>query len=649
MNKKRLLTLFLVFSLLLLLLPGDFASAEESEEVTGSEAQVLSNGSMSDRLEAIFTTEELLTATIEELCTAMENGTLTSVQLTQMYLDRIAAYDQALGLNSMITLNENALAEAAAADEARANGETGLLLGIPILVKDNIKVAGMPTTNGHVGVKKPATEDAASVAALRAQGAVFLGKTNMSTDAQSGYCSRSGAGGRVHNAYDLSRTPAGSSGGSAVATTSCFCAAALGSDTGSSIRRPSCFANLYGLRPTYDLVSRKGLTTLSKARDTVGPMCRYAEDTVLLLSALTGDSSYNEALSDATLAGKRIGILANSFGWYYNAVGAKITKPTEADPLLQEMYERALTALESAGAELVDLSNLLPERTIQKIGYSSRLNYRKKISALLEENDIDAVLYMSQWGLPLPEKKASDYYDSNADYINIFGPLCGFPEITLPMGLSAADPDRGYGYGLAMGLNLFSAYGNDALVLELAYAYEQAGDWRVSPWTTPALPDESLELFAQTLRQTLNDLNETLYTAESVDAFRSALEGAEALRMRTAEELVAEVLGTEVLALNEEDTRQPVTVSEYYAALETAARAYDALETIPRPEPEPEPEPEQAEPETPEISKESPVGELPARTNPTQRYLTIAVVLLVVLFAAVAALLVYRKKYLKDT
>ncbi len=150
MKSKRLIALLAVLSLLLMLLPGSFALAEEAAEEPASDApETAAEGSMSAQLEAIFTTEDLLTATIEDLSAAMERGSLTSVRLTQMYLDRIEAYDHSLDLNTMITLNENALAEAAAADEARAAGQTGLLLGLPILVEDNINVGGLRTTNGQ--------------------------------------------------------------------------------------------------------------------------------------------------------------------------------------------------------------------------------------------------------------------------------------------------------------------------------------------------------------------------------------------------------------------------------------------------------------------------------------------------------------------
>ena len=208
------------------------------------------------QVENMFTTADLMDATIYELRDAMESNKVTSAELVQMYLDRINAYDDSKDLNAIISINPDAMEIAEELDQERETGNTrGPLHGIPIVVKDNYDYEGMSTTAGATALSGSiANDDATVIARLKEAGAIILAKTNLSEFAFSGSNSRSSMGGTVHNAYDTSRTPAGSSGGTAVAVTSNFGAAGLGTDTGSSIRRPSSFSNLYGLRPS------KGLT-----------------------------------------------------------------------------------------------------------------------------------------------------------------------------------------------------------------------------------------------------------------------------------------------------------------------------------------------------------------------------------------------------
>lgn len=550
--------------LILLLLPR--VSAAEAESKT-------------EALHSLFTTADLMDATVAELLAAMEAGRLTSVQLTQMYLDRIEAYDQSLELNSIISINPDALEEAEAADAARASGEPlGRLHGIPVIVKDNIDVAGMATTSGDVYRSNDiAFEDAEVVARLKAEGAIILAKANMSLNAQSGNSSYSTIAGSVHNAYDITRTPAGSSGGTAVAITCNFAAIGLGSDTASSIRRPSSFANLYGLRPSHGLVSQYGLDNLAPSKDVIGPMCRTAEDLALLLDIIAGsdskdaytaeadsylpESGYTACLDENGLEGKRIGYLANSFGYYYSiANGLALSAPTEPDEKIVAMYEAAKTALAAGGAELVDLSEALTEVEISSMRFDTttagRLYFRNTVTSRLEELDIDAVLYVSQTDVPEPEPYASETPNNEACYINIFGPLAGLPDIVLPMGLSDTDADTPY--PLALGLSLFAGYGNDGVLIEIAYAYEQLTDVRVQPWTTPALPDPALAAFAETL---ISDSKVLLNESGEDEALRGALDTLEGLTMEAADEA---------------DMRTVVDAITYYDAAERLAAAYDA-------------------------------------------------------------------------
>ncbi len=354
-------------------------------------------GSASRQLEDLFTTIDLPDATIAELTAEMEAGHVTSAELTRMYLDRIEAYDDELNLNSITNVNPNALEEAAALDRERAAGEIrGPLHGIPVIVKDNIDVAGMATTAGSAAFAgNIAREDAFVVKRLREAGAVILAKANMSEFAIRAVDSHSTFGGNVHNAYDPAKTPGGSSGGTAVAVTCSFAAAGLGTDTGGSVRYPSAFSNLYGLRPSKGLTSTDGVFPLVATNDTVGPMARTAEDLAVLLEVIAGtdekDDFTLEADADALkgdgyldncradgLQGMRIGVLTNSFTFHPDEEFQKQlqeyleqTGLTEEEAVVYapgdnvlDMVNRARENLIKAGATIVDISEELSDEMI---------------------------------------------------------------------------------------------------------------------------------------------------------------------------------------------------------------------------------------------------------------------------------------------
>lgn len=476
----------------------------------------------------LITTVDLMDATVSELLAAMNDGRLTAVQLTQMYIDRIETYDKALGLNSIIAIHPEALEQAKEADAKRAAGESlGRLHGIPVVIKDNIDVAGMATTAGDAWRSYAvASYDAEIVTRLKEEGAIILAKTNMAEYAASGANSRSSMGGIVHNAYDLSRTPAGSSGGSAVAVTCNFAAVGIGTDTGSSIRRPASFANLYGMRPSFGLVSNKGLFYLHLDQDTIGPICRNAEDLALMLDVLAGTDYVSTAIAKENgLEGKRIGYLANSFGYTTNfSTNQPLTNPILMDEKIVPMVEAAKVALQDGGAELVDLSQLLNEATISSLRYNQSKwgmeKFREQVTALLEEQHIDAVMYVSQTDVPpLEEESVYEKTNNTATYINAFGPLAGLPEIMIPMGFAKTDEETPN--PLPLGLSLFSGYGKDAILLEIAYAYDQITDVRQQPQTTPALPDAALQNYGEALLEQ-TDLDLADYTTETATALTQA-------------------------------------------------------------------------------------------------------------------------------
>ena len=227
--------------------------------------------------------------TIADVNAAFAKGTLTSERLTQMFLARIDAYDRkGPALRAVITVNPKALETARAMDaERKTKGPRSPLHGIPIVLKDNIDTADLPTTGGSVlleGSMPP--DDAFVVKKLRAAGAVIVAKVNLSEFASG--AAHSSLGGQILNPHDLTRTPAGSSGGTGASIAAAFAMAGLGTDTGGSVRGPSTANGIAGLKTTMGLVSRDGVIPLALSFDTVGPMARSVHDVAAMLSVIAG-------------------------------------------------------------------------------------------------------------------------------------------------------------------------------------------------------------------------------------------------------------------------------------------------------------------------------------------------------------------------
>ena len=292
----------------------------------------------------------------------MAAGTLTSRALTQAYLDRIAAIDDAgPRLDSVIELNPSALAEADALDAERKSGKVrGPLHGIPVLLKDNIDVAGMINSAGSLAMAEHRPKQDAFVAArLRAAGAVILGKTNLSewanfrsTRSSSGWSSR---GGQTRNPYVLDRNPCGSSSGTGTAIAASLAAIGVGTETDGSIICPSAVSGLVGLKPTVGVVSRSGIIPISVSQDTAGPMARTVADAALMLSAMAGvdegdpagaaavgkiASDYTTFLKADAVKGKRIGVLRQTMAFH---------------PAVDAATNAAIDALRKLGGEVVDV------------------------------------------------------------------------------------------------------------------------------------------------------------------------------------------------------------------------------------------------------------------------------------------------------
>ena len=275
---------------------------------------------------------DLETATVAELTRSLDAKTITSVELTQGYLDRIAALNsRGPALAAVRALNPHALAEAEAADRRR----DGRLRGIPVLVKDNIDVADMPTTAGSLALEHsyPAG-DAELVANLRAAGAVILGKANLTEFANflaegmpGGYSS---LGGQVRNPYDAALSPSGSSAGSAVAAAAGLAALTVGTETNGSILSPAAANSIVGLKPTVGLVSGAGVVPIARSQDTIGPMARTVADAAALLTVLTArdtplsGTDFTASLTRDALRGARIGVVRGGTGRLWSAARAAL-------------------------------------------------------------------------------------------------------------------------------------------------------------------------------------------------------------------------------------------------------------------------------------------------------------------------------------
>lgn len=479
-----------------------------------------------------------LDATIPQLQTAMRTGRITSVELVEFYLARIAAYDDGgPALEALISINPHARDEAAALDAERAeSGPRGPLHGIPVVVKDNIDTAEMPTTAGNPVLEhfRPA-RDAFQVRRLREAGAIILAKTNLPEFASS-WETWSPVGGQTLNPYDTSRTPGGSSGGTAVAVTADFAVAGLGTDTCGSNRLPAGLNNLFSLRPTSGLSSRTGVVPYSATADEVGPMARSVLDLAIVLDATAGadpddpttvplTTSFVDAVDADGLEGRRIGVLDLRM----------LGDPIHYRKDLDGRWQRALDELEANGVELVDvtlagmhghdvigeflaefpyaLADYLaaeptaPRRAFTRIiatldpgtvalepgaaGIESRddkpltkayqraldrrMSLRHDIETLMDGRDLDALAYpVSATTAPLLSSGTGAGHSDCAA-----AAVAGMPAMAIPVGFTSD--------GLPVGLELLGRSFDEATLISIAAGYEAHTDHRRLPATTPPI------------------------------------------------------------------------------------------------------------------------------------------------------------------
>jgi amidase len=301
------------------------------------------------------------TTTIPELQELMNSRRMNSVQLTNFYLRRIRQLQPTL--NAVITVSPTALADARAADRARRSGDDRPLLGIPIIVKDNVNTTGMPTAAGSWALAESMPDDAFIAEQLKAAGAIIIGKANLSEWAnfRSGPSSSgwSGIGGQGSMPYVLDRNPCGSSSGSGVVAAADLAVAAVGTETDGSIVCPSGANGVVGVKPTLGLWSRAGVIPISADQDTAGPMARNVTDAAVLLGAATGVdpddaatadqagnafTDYTQFLDDEALEGARIGVWREGTFVDRNLTG----------PVVEPILDDAVAALEAEGATVVE-------------------------------------------------------------------------------------------------------------------------------------------------------------------------------------------------------------------------------------------------------------------------------------------------------
>jgi amidase len=477
---------------------------------------------------------DVFEAGIAQIRDALDEGQVSSVQLVQQYLDRIHAYDkQGPKLNSIVRINPEALAQAQALDaERERTGSRGPLHGVPIVVKDNYNTDHMPTTGGSVALANfVPRENAAQVDKLLQAGAIILAKTNLHEYAY-GITSIGSLVGQTRNPYDPRRVPGGSSGGTGAAVAASFAAAGFGSDTCGSIRIPSAFNNLIGLRPSKGLSSIYGILPLSHTQDVAGPLARSAEDLAIILDIVSGYDSRDEAteimrtavapafvdrLHSANLADLRIGKLQQYFEGsdgavntalegaldWYEEQGADIVDveiPDMADLINRSglighefksdinQYLATFSNDESLNLNYIVSQGLYHEAVDGVLSRSNaseldeqayrraiavRSELRAAIEAVMAQQGLDAIAY--------PTIKRTQVFTGDAQP----GSNCslsansGLPALSIPVGFTSN--------GLPVGLELLGGFLQDAELLAIAQPYESALSSRRAPSTTPAL------------------------------------------------------------------------------------------------------------------------------------------------------------------
>lgn len=470
------------------------------------------------------TAYEIEEITISDIQQAFKNGELTSVELVQAYLNRIERFDQnGPKINSVLSVNPDALKIAAELDEMRGQEGQGPLYGIPVLLKDNIDtVDAMPTTAGTVALKENfARKDAFVAAQLRNAGAIIIGKVNMSEwayfmteNVPSGF---SNLGGQVLNPYGVGVFEAGSVGGSSSGTgaaiASNFAVVGIGTETSGSILSPSSANSLVGIKPTVGLISRTGIIPIAESQDTAGPMARTVADAAITLGVLTGVDEEDpatllndtNALADYTphlkadgLQGARIGV--------DRAFLSEIGKEE------RDLMERVVIELAELGAEIIDVEIPQVDARSEVLWYEFKRGVNAYLSKVPSDVPVKSLEDVIAFNKEKPEErmkygqveleKAQALSDDPKDPTYVFHretdirisrsegidavmaehnleallfennrgaalpAKAGYPSITVPAGYTST--------GLPVGATFSAKAYSEPRLIELAYSYEQA-------------------------------------------------------------------------------------------------------------------------------------------------------------------------------
>jgi len=479
----------------------------------------------------------MIHASLKELSAALAAKQISSVELTQLFLDRIARFNPEV--NAFITVDpEKSLAQARLADERIARGEAGALTGIPIAQKDIFCAEGWLTTCASKMLSNFVSPyDATVIQRMNGAGLVSLGKTNMDEFAM-GSSNETSYYGPVRNPWDTDRVPGGSSGGSAAALAARLAPAATGTDTGGSIRQPAALCNLTGLKPTYGVVSRYGMIAFASSLDQAGPMAASAEDCALLLNTMAGyderdSTSLDRPVEDYTrdlaqpLAGLRIGLPKEFFGAgcdpevmaavetalaEYRKLGATTVEVSLPNSHLSVPAYYVIAPAEASSnlsrfdgvrygyraPEYGDLNDMYQKSRAQ--GFGSEVKRRILIGAyVLSHGYYDAYYLQAQ---RIRRLIANDFVEAFKSCDVIMGPTS--PSTAFKLGEKAADPVQmylsdiytiavnlaglpgmsvpcGFAGGLPVGLQLIGNYFAEARLLNVAHQYQVATDWHRRP------------------------------------------------------------------------------------------------------------------------------------------------------------------------
>ncbi len=489
---------------------------------------------------ATYQAKGLIAQSLPEIVDALNSGEINSEQLVTLYLERIETIDKhGPRLQSVLNVNPDALTLAKELDAMRAKGEIkGPLHGVPILLKDNIEsLDNMPTTAGALALKDNMTRrDSPLVAGLRAQGAIILGKTNLSQWAnfrsEGSMSGWSALGGQVRNLHMLDRNPCGSSSGSGAATAASFAAASVGTETNGSIICPSNANGIVGFKPTVGIIPQQHIIPISESQDTAGPMTKSVKGSAMLMNAMattTPDIDYTSGLTLDALNGVRVGVLNFAKG---------------SSTQITQRFDTALEDLVTAGATLVNIDERpnapeglgkmsydllkfefkdglnhylsstsekqVPVRSLQELIDFNRANapielalfdqsifvasqsmdsldskvYKSAVATvqkatgkdgidkLLKQYNVDVLIAPSGPVVPRIDPINGDVWPNSWPGFGSYAAQAGYPHVTVPMGEINA---------LSVGLSFIGTEYTDAKILAFAYAYEQQSQRRIEP------------------------------------------------------------------------------------------------------------------------------------------------------------------------